>query len=58
MAIKDLMGQLRMEYEYVTEPPLFADMGIYRGIMNKTGFLIDTTSKYDHINSHFKIILN
>ena len=51
------MGQLRFNYEYVTDPPLLADMGIFRGILNKTSILIDGSAHYDIADSHFQIIL-
>ena len=48
---------MRFNYEYVTDPPLLADMGIFRGILNKTSILIDGSSVYDVADSHFQVIL-
>ena len=56
--IAKLTGELRLDYDFVTEPPLFADFGTLRAILNNTDIMVNTSFEYDHEGGHVKAIVN
>jgi len=58
LTIKDFSGELRTDYAVITEPPLFADMGTFRGILNKTNFMVNMSAEYDYETGHVKAIVS
>ena len=53
-----LTGELRLDYEVVTEPPLVADWGTLRAILNDTNFMANMSLEYDDESGHVKCIVN
>lgn len=58
LEIAQLTGELRLDYEVVTEPPLWADMGTLRALLNDTNFMVNMSLEYDYDAGHVKARVN
>jgi len=58
VGIRDFVGALSMNYEFVTDPPLLGDIGVFRLRADNVTFRANASTDFDHDGGFFILDFN
>ena len=58
LAIRDFLFTLSAQYELISDPPVIADIGIFKLSLDNTTFAVNASTDFDHDGGFFVVTLH